>query len=81
MSSVPSAPRKCAGASLAGATQYNMSVPFRAGASQVVHLAMCPWDQVEEGLCDGRVIYHSHVKRSAKEVSEQQVGGGWKNWV
>ena len=28
--------------------------------------------KVEEGLCDGKVLYHSIVKKSAGEASEQQ---------
>jgi ribosome biogenesis protein SSF1/2 len=28
--------------------------------------------QVEEGLCDGRVIYHKHVQRSGAEKTAQQ---------
>lgn len=28
--------------------------------------------QVEEGLCDGAVLYHAHVARSKAEVSAQQ---------
>ena len=28
--------------------------------------------KVEEGLCDGKVLYHSLVKKTAGEASEQQ---------
>ena len=28
--------------------------------------------QVEEGLCDGAVLYHAHVTRSKAQVSAQQ---------
>lgn len=28
--------------------------------------------KVEEGLCDGKVLFHSYVKKSAGEASEQQ---------
>ena len=31
------------------------------------------WDgQVEEELCDGRVLYHSHVSKTEGEVAELQ---------
>ena len=28
--------------------------------------------KVEEGLCDGKVLFHSYVKKSAGEASQQQ---------
>lgn len=28
--------------------------------------------KVEEGLCDGKVLYHSFVKKSSGEASQQQ---------
>eukprot|EP00798_Chlamydomonas_sp_ICE-L_P030067 gene30067-35036_t len=28
--------------------------------------------KVEEGMCDGKVLYHAHVKRSATEIKAQQ---------
>lgn len=28
--------------------------------------------KVEEGLCDGKVLFHSYVKKSAGQASEQQ---------
>lgn len=28
--------------------------------------------KVEEGLCDGKVLYHAHVTRSAEEVAQQE---------
>ena len=28
--------------------------------------------KVEEGLCDGKVLFHSYVTKSAGEASEQQ---------
>ena len=28
--------------------------------------------KVEEGLCDGKILFHSYVKKSAGEASQQQ---------
>jgi ribosome biogenesis protein SSF1/2 len=32
----------------------------------------CCYYQVEEGLCDGAVLYHAHINKTKAEVSAQQ---------